>query len=77
MEYETVSTTPNGARSDTDVGEGDIAQSASGTYAVITLIVRWAGLRSTPLVQESRSSTWFSKQDKEQDKDMLFSVENR
>eukprot|EP00903_Cladosiphon_okamuranus_P019146 g17613.t1 len=59
-ERETVSNTPDrGFSSSTAPSWGGSNARKGGTYAVATLMVAWAGLRSTPPEAEPRRGTWF------------------
>jgi len=79
-ERETVSNTPDrGFSSSTAPSWGGSNARAGGTYAVATLIVAWAGLRSTPPEAERRKGAWFWKDGgaRDDDRDVGFSVINR
>lgn len=80
-ERETVSNTPDrGFSSSTAPSWGGSNARKGGTYAVATLMVAWAGLRSTPPQAEQRKGAWFwqdggSRND--DDRDVGYSVVNR
>lgn len=82
-ERETVSNTPErGFSSSTAPGWRDASVGEDGTYAVATLMVAWAGLRSTPPRSEKRGRAWFWQNDNRDgddgdDRDVTFSVTNR
>lgn len=79
-ERETVSNTPErGFSSSTAPSWGGSNARAGGTYAVATLIVAWAGLRSTPPEAERRRGAWFWQDGgtRDDDRDVGFSVVNR
>lgn len=80
-ERETVSNTPErGFSSSAAPGWRGSSGAADGTYAVATLLVAWAGLRSTPPRCEKGGRAWFWQNDgldNGEDRDVVFSVTNR
>eukprot|EP00752_Nemacystus_decipiens_P007717 g6900.t1 len=80
-ERETVSNTPDrGFSSSTAPSWGGSNARKSGTYAVATLMVAWAGLRSTPPQSEPRKGAWFRQDGRnrnDDDRDEGYSVVNR
>lgn len=80
-ERETVSNTPDrGFSSSTAPSWGGSNAQEGGTYAVATLMVAWAGLRSTPPQAEPRKGAWFWQDGgnrNDDDRDVGYSVVNR
>lgn len=80
-ERETVSNTPDrGFSSSTAPSWGGSNARRGGTYAVATLMVAWAGLRSTPPKAEPRKGAWFWQDGanrNDDDRDVGYSVVNR
>lgn len=80
-ERETVSNTPDrGFSSSTAPSWGSSNARQGGTYLVATLMVAWAGLRSTPPQTEPRKGAWFWQDGggrDNDDKDVEYSVVNR
>lgn len=57
----------------------EATRSNGGTYAVVTLMIGWSGLRSSPPSRETQKSAWFPRDGNMDgdDKNVLFSVGNR
>lgn len=81
-ERETVSNTPDRGFSSSTAPSwrGGSNARKGGTYAVATLMVAWAGLRSTPPQAEPRKGAWFWQDGGNRDdgdRDVGYSVVNR